>query len=204
MHCFGISFSFTKETHLYEERLTGMFCSLLPSSPGRDEESIPAHLGPPPTPGTWRLHLLAPPGIQPGVGSAHLPGGNRTDMRTGLGFEHQHVGECDREREGTAARPRGLSFAPDAPGATVGRGRLRSRSRYTLLSSAQARGPRRPAPRLGRSQEAPRAGFQSDARDREAAGLALRREPRGAGFLKYTLSLKRDQNMSKNTALETS
>lgn len=104
MHCFGISFSFTKETHLYEEKLTGMFCSLLPSSPGRDEESIPAYLGPPPTPGTWRLHLLAPPGTQPGVGSAHLPGGNRTDMRTGLGFEHQHVGECDREREGTAAR----------------------------------------------------------------------------------------------------
>lgn len=179
MHCFGIRLSFTKEVHLYEERLTGAFCCLFPSSSGRDDESIPAHLGPPPHPGNlastparaaWQptgSWVRAPPGREP---DRHAHWARIQNTSTRASAAESVKGQCT-----AAGSVRSPQTRPGPRWAAAGRGRLRSRSRNAQLSSAQARGPRRPAPRLGRSQEAPRAGFQSDARDREAAGLSLPR-----------------------------
>lgn len=87
-----------------------------------------------------------------------------------LGAEEERWEACLR----TSSQP------ADYPHSPVG-GNSRPRpGRTDTVSSARARRPCGPVPspfRLaGQSQEAPRAGFQGDASEPEAAGLALPRE----------------------------
>lgn len=144
-------------------------------------------------PPTW----VHPPPREPGVYtcSRRLAANRELGPRTsrqgtgqtralGSDSEHQHAGECGREREGTV-HGRGIrSFAPDAPGAAVGRGGPREVKEPKSQRSAQQCASARPSPPRPPARPVPGGaarGFPERRAGPGGRGVVSAAEPRGAG-----------------------